>query len=670
MDRPSAPPVTDARTIDVRTLPAPTLRELVAVLSPKGPALLAAPDRFAVRERVLLAFAPVGLFAVVALAARSFGAACEPQQEASWALVYALPVVPLALVVVRAAQSWLRARRMPFAPGVYVLDRDLVIAHGPEIRVVPLRALAGISAPKRLPLGGLAEIALWIEGEPAESCVVPALAAQELVDRVEQARDAALADDGQQVSRRRHDALSELKRSSAWDRTAGARPRGDWASAIALAVPIALALGVGAMLVRNVASDAVALRAATASSDLEALECYAEAGGANAAAVRADVLPRTAYRIATEAGDAAALGQYVERFPDGPDTAAARERWIAMEYAQARESAWSLRAFVARFPDAPQATEARAALPRLALAEARRTDAADAYIYVIHQYPGTPEAEEAARRRHARYEAALASLLARGGREEAASFLRVLFAYLEAHDGPQVLVRFRTPMSDALRRFDALVSEGQNERVEPIAPSFSRRLSEQREALVFDRLNAALEPLVPRDVLRIARGGNLPAIPTEEEIETRLAELPPELTEEERAAERARILEHAERDSGEPEIRIDYAIVPTGDVYVTSTPVLPAYDDVFGAGGVMRRAPEPDRRRFAAFVIAFEIEMRVPGSEERHSFTIEVQPDAHVSVDGGEAAPTDATIYEVLATSAFDRLAVGLESALLGHAGE
>ncbi|MDQ3034045.1 MAG: hypothetical protein M3Y87_16640, partial [Myxococcota bacterium] len=380
-----------------------------------------------------------------------------------------------------------------------------------------------------------------------------------------------------------------------------------------------------------------------------------------------------AYRSATEAGDAASLGEYVEAFPDGPDTPAARARWIAMEYESARTSAWSLRSFVSRFPDAPQIEEARAALPRLALADAITSADVGAFTFVMHAHPGTPEADEAQRRRHARYEDALESLAVRGGRPEVIAFLRALFAYLEAHDGPAVAVRFRTPSNASLRSFDAAVARTENEVVEPIAPSFSRRVSMQREAIILDRLNAALGPLVPRDVLHLARGANLPEQPSPEEIEEQLAALP----EDERDAERARILERAEDERDDPEIRIDYVVLPTGDVYedreIAEIPSLPDVDParldpaLLAALGIASPGSR-EPRRFAAFLVTFVIEMRIPGAPERHSFVITVQPDDSISIRGGTETPTDATVYEVLATTAFDRLGTELTAAFVGTA--
>ncbi|UJR81373.1 hypothetical protein [Sandaracinus amylolyticus] len=645
----------NARTLDVASLPPALSRELASVLAPRGPALLAAPDRFAWRERAAIALAPIGAFVMVALAARAFAAACEPRHEPTWALVYALPAVPLALLIVRAILAPLRARRMPFAPGVYVLDRDVVIAHGPEVRVVPLRAVAGVSAPRRLPIGGLAEITLWLEGEPAETCLVPVADAESAAERVERAREAALAPEDQATRRRRHDPLAELRRSTSWERATDARPRSDWARSIALAVPLALVIGALSVLARNALSDAAAIASASASNDVEALRCYADSGGSDAARVRAELLPRAAYAQAIAAGDTASLGQYVEAYPEGPDTPAARTRWIELEYENARSSAWGLRAFVTRFPDAPQVAEARTAMPRLALEEARRSDDAGAYAYVAREYAGTPEGDEARRLHHARYERALEALIVRGARPEVTAFLRALFAHLEAHEDASVLVRFRTPSSEALRIFDALVDESQNVPIEPIAPSFSRRLSVQREALVFDRLNTAFEPLVPRDVMHLARGANLPDVPSEEQILLRLEGVP----EEEHEAMRAAILAEAEDEGTAPEIRIEYTIVPTGDVYVSS-PVAPRFD-AFGGLDV-----EHDERRFAAFLVRFAIEMRIPGASERNVFELVVQPDEHVRVDGGSGAPSESTIYEVLATSAFDRLGDGLTTAFLG----
>lgn len=667
-DRPSSASIGEGRTVELSGLPPATSRELATALGPRGVALLASPDRFVARERILVGLTIAGALALFAIMARAFAAPCEPQHEASFAVIYALPLAPLALLVVRWAMFRARAARMPFAPGVYVLERDVVIAHGPALRIVPLASVAAVGAPRRLPLGGVAEITLWIEGEPAETCAVPAATADEVALRIEKAREDATAPPTATPTRRRHDALAELRRGAVWERAPRERPRGSWAAAVGIAIPIALGLGAVALVGRNLASDALALDGALAVSDVDALRCYAEAGGRHAVHVQRELLPRAAYQRAIATGDAAALGEYVEAFPDGPDTPLARERWIAMEYESARTSAWSLRAFVSRFPDAPQSADAHAALPRLALDDAIRSGDAAAYTFVMHAHAGTPEAEEARRRRHARYEDALASLTERGGRPEVIAFLRALFAYLEAHDGPAVAVRFRTPSDAALRRFDALVARTQNDAVEPIAPSFSRRLSMQREAIIFDRLHAALEPLVPRDVLRLGRGANLPEQPSPEDIEEQVALYP----EEEREAARAQILERAEDARDEPEIRIDYVVEPSGAVYedaggdLGDSPLAGLDPELLArlVGGV----PSRETRRFAGFLVTFVVEMRIPDAPERHSFVITVQPDDSISIEGGTGAPSDATVYEVLATTAFDRLGTELTAAFVGRA--
>ncbi|MFN9810465.1 MAG: hypothetical protein ACK6CU_12625 [Deltaproteobacteria bacterium] len=610
-----------ARTVPFAALTDAQRTELVKGLSAAGVAR--GHDRFLARERLALGMIPFSLVGIVALGLAAFGDACWPTQTWIWAVVYAAASMPIAYVITRAIGHSLAARRLPITPGVYVTSEDVVVAHASAaaaMRVTPISTVAAVGTPRRLPMSPHAEITLWLEGEPAEVLSVPAMEADAALESIERARTPETAERARDA--RRHDPLAELKRSAVWEKASRARPSSDVPRSVVLSALVALVGGVVILFARNAISDRVAVQGAIAANDVEALSCYVEHDGVHAAHVRDNALPHAAYERARASGDLEQLGQYVEAYPDGPDTAAARTDLIAHELEAARSDAWRLRGFIARFPDAPQIGEARALLPALSLAAAIEADDVGSYAFVMREHPGTPQAEEAARRRSARYAQVLGALVARGGREEASGFFRTLFAWLEAHETHDVLVRFRTPSSEALRDFDRVASALAEREVEPIAPSFSRRLSEQREALVFDRLRTAFAELAPRDVLPVVRGTQLSDALTAEQREALLArhaEDPAALAAATEALERDQ-----DDDSGEPEIRIVYEVVPDGRLF-TSTPE----DPLAGMRGDSRlrealermgmRAPaqdpiQRDERAFAGFRVVFDIEMRAPAS--------------------------------------------------------
>jgi hypothetical protein len=671
-----------ARTVAFAALTDAQRTELVKGLSAAG--VVRGHDRFVARERLALGMTPFALVGIVALALAAFGDACWPTQTWIWAVAYATASMPIAYVITRAIGHAVASRRLPISPGVYVTSEDVVIAHASAaaaMRVAPIASIAAVGTPRRLPMSPHAEITLWLEGEPAEVLSVPVVEADATVEAIERARTPEAAEARSRDARRR-DPLAELKRSTVWEKASRARPSSDVPRSVALASLVALVVGVAILFARNAISDRVALQSAIATSDVEALSCYVEHGGVHAEHVRDNALPHAAYERARASGDLTQLGEYVEAYPSGPDTAAARADWIARELEVARGDAWRLRGFLARFPDAPQVAEARALLPGLALAAAIEADDVGSYAFVVREHPGTPQAEEAARRRSARYAQVLGELVARGGREEAIAFFRTLFAWLEAHETHDVLVRFRTPSSEVLRDFDRIASELAERAVEPIAPSFSRRLSEQREALVFDRLRAAFAEVAPRDVLPVVRGAQLPDALTTEQREALLA---PHAGDPEALAAATEALDRdQDDDSGEPEIRIVYEVVPDGRLF-TSSP----QDPLAGRQGDPRlrealarmgmRLPDDDVRQeddraFAGFRIVFDIEMRAPAGAStdatapspRARFRVEVAPPPSFTMMGGEDLASRSAIYEAMATEAFDRLGAELLSGFFG----
>jgi hypothetical protein len=671
-----------ARTIPFAALTDAQRTELVKGLSAAG--VVRGHDRFFARERLALGMIPFSLIGIVALGLAAFGDACWPTQTWIWAVVYAAAAMPIAYALTRAIGHALAARRLPITSGVYVTSEDVIVAHASaaaSMRVAPITAIAAVGSPRRLPMSPHAEITLWLEGEPAETLSLPVVEADAAVEAIERARTPQGTEARPRDARRR-DPLSELKRSAVWDKASRVRPSSDVPRSVALGALVALLGGVAILFVRNAISDRVALGGAIATHDVEALSCYVEHGGVHADHVRDNALPHAAYERARTSGDLAQLGEYVEAYPNGPDTAAARADWIARELEVARSDAWRLRGFIARFPDAPQIGEARALLPGLALAAAIEADDVGSYAYVMREHPGTPQAREAAQRRSARYAQVLAELVTRGGREEAIGFFRTLFAWLEAHETHDVLVRFRTPSSEVLRDFDRIASELAERAVEPIAPSFSRRLSEQREALVFDRLRAAFAEVAPRDVLPVVRGAQLPDALTTEQREALLAphaEDPAALAAATEALERDQ-----DDDSGEPEIRIVYEVVPDGRLFTSSPEAPPAgaqgdprLRQALARMGMRLPADDPtahDDRAFAGFRIVFDIEMRAPASATdtadaappRARFRVEVAPPPSFTMMGGEDLASRGAIYEAMATEAFDRLGAELLQGFFG----
>jgi hypothetical protein len=638
----SETPAIEARTIAIHALPRELARDLGAILRSDG-ALGPRVRGFVPlvsREKILFATGLVCLVGLVAFI--QLGRPCEPRDTWDFAPLFIGLSAPVALLAARAIERRLAASRCPLPPGVFVLSRDLAVVEGDQLFVAPLASIAGTSGPSAAGARD-PEVSLWLEGVPALSFRISAKGASDA---------AALLDAAIESARKGEtgkDSLAELKRSSLWEKAPRAGLRAGYARSVLVSLPIALALGVTLFLARNALSDALAL--AAAGTDSNALRCYAEHGGSNAREVWAHALPDAAYAEALHVDTPDALTSFVASYPDAAQVPEARAHLYDLAYQDAQASSWSLLAFIERYPDAPQIPAVRAALPAMSLAEAVRTDDVGAYTYVIHQYPGTPQALEATTRRHARYESARASATG-GGEPAAAAFLASLFAYLEAHEGPDVFVRFRTPDSEMLAAFDDAVRAQNDVPVERIAPSFSYRLNLQRETLVFDRLIAAFQHIAPSDVLALARGRGLPAALGEVELAETLLELP----EEQRAAEEARLRAAADDDSGAPEIRVLYDVLPTFAVFDLVERRDP-FPDVFGD----RRAPSPPRH-FAGFVVHFDVELRVPGEPTRRHFELDVEPPPSFSVDGGEEAPTASTIYELMATRAFDQLGERLVS--------
>jgi hypothetical protein len=639
-----------ARTLHLAALSISDKNELVHALA-SDRRLLFAPARFFAEHRALVLLALFTPFITFVAVSASFGVPCSPRQDWAWILAYATGLAAPIGLLVGYVHQLIVARTLPFAAGVYALPRDLVIARGRSLRVVPFAQVAAIGSSKAL-LSKYAELTFWIEGEPSESCWVEATLLEDLVPKLEAAQKAA----GEPATDRR-DPMAPLRRSGALSKGDQARPKGSGPQVALAGIAIALLVGGAIFPLRNRLSDADAL--SRAMGDPDSLRCYMEHDGLETDRVRDEIIPHDVYLWAQREGSANAFSDYLEAYPDGADAAAARTEREVVAWSSARRDIWSLTAFVANYPDSVHVAEARTLMPALALAGAREHDDIDSFNSVIAGYPGTPEAEEATRLRHVRYANALEALANRGSRRELLAFFERLFAHLEAHPGGEVRVRFRAPATVALEALDAEVTRRNRADVEPIALAFQTRSNRVRETMVYDRLRRGFAEFADPDVLPLGHGVGLPWRMSEPDIDARVA-LDRELgsTEEELAALEAMLLEQNDPPTEVPEIRIDYAVVPTGDVYVLETV---GYDR-YGTYGV------PDApRRFAGFRMDFVVELRLAGEPDRPSMRFSVAPPESLPVDRSREDPSSRAIYDLLATAAFDQLGEQLARALYGQ---
>lgn len=659
-----------ARTLQLGALSISDAKELVHALK-SDRRLLFAPTRFFAEHRALVLLALITPVATIGALMVRFGAPCSPTQDWAWILPYAAGLAaPIALSIGYARQV-ITARTLPFEPGVYVLPRELVIARGRAVRVIPLAQVAAIGSTKPLPLAKLGELTFWIEGEPKESCWVDGARLDDLVPQLEAAQKAA-----SEPSTDRRDPFEPLRRSGALSKGETARPKTGGAVVVLAGLGSSLLISVALYPLRNGLSDAAAL--ASAMGDEEALQCYADHGGREAERVEREIIPHEAYLAAQREGTVNALFAYIEAYPDGADVPAARAEREALAWESARHDIWALTAFVAGYPDSVHVAEARSLMPGLALANAREHDDIDSFNSVITGYPGTPEAEEATRLRHARYASALEALRARGSRREILSFFERLFTYLEAHPGREVRVRFRAPSTAALAALDAEVARRNRADVEPIAPAFQARANRTRETMVYDRLRRGFAELAEPDVFPLRHGIRLAERLSEADIATQLAMVRDAGgTAEDVAETEASLRLQNDPPTEVPEIRIDYAVVPSGDVYVLETV---GYYGA-GLGGLGIDAP----RRFAGFRMDFVVELRMAdeadhdGSAaaagdparadtgERPVMRFSVAPPESLPVDRGRDDPSSRAMYDLLATAAFDQLGEELARALYGQ---
>lgn len=250
-------------------------------------------------------------------------------------------------------------------------------------------------------------------------------------------------------------------------------------------------------------------------------------------------------------------------------------------------------------------------LPPAALREARQAKTVTAFRGVVKEFPNTPEAAEAKTLIHGAFVDSMTRFrqLAASSDPKMMPFMEELVAYLEQHDSPPIVVRFRRPLSADLEKADAFYQEKLKGKIFiPIAPNFSVKVSDAREAVIRNQLIKGFSTCFANDVLSFQAGPNVG--------EERLT--PASLT--------------------APVIEIVYEVSPSEKTYVE----------------------EGSERVVVGIRIAFDMRLMIPKKSDDFSFGLIVEPPSRFYVEydsPGQAAGQvgAARIYEQMATRAFDQ---------------
>lgn len=251
-----------SRTLALSGLPPHIRKGLVATLGPRGATIVRALDGLFRRERMAVVLAALGLLLLPALFVLSLGEACAPSPSLAWVLVNAACLAPSSYLAFRMSQRARLRASLLVAPGVYITLCDVILVRGDEARFVPMAALAGISAPRKVPFTRGLELTLRLEGEGEETVLVPADEAEGITASLERARlEATMNGTTGEVPRRARrgaDPLADLKGLDLWEKAKSAAPRSDRPLAMLLGLVVALGLGFGVLQLRNAVCEVLA----------------------------------------------------------------------------------------------------------------------------------------------------------------------------------------------------------------------------------------------------------------------------------------------------------------------------------------------------------------------------------------------------------------------------
>lgn len=227
----------------------------------------------------------------------------------------------------------------------------------------------------------------------------------------------------------------------------------------------------------------------------------------------------------------------------------------------------------------------------------------------LREFPNYARVGEARAAMHQLYSRALENLRKQAD-PNAASFLPQLVGWIEAHESPDVEVRFERPSAQLLMEADRLLAAKgggiDGVPVAPVSPSFTDSQCENRETQIAETLDGGFRAIVPKEILHLVHGARLTG---------------------------------GSGTFAKPTLAINYTIKPSNVFYY----------------------PENKSRAFVGISVAFTITLSLPGSDSLQ-FDLDVAPPDRFTVTRtttrrfDSSAPADSTVYDVMAAEAFARL--------------
>lgn len=503
---------------------------------------------------------------------------------------------------------------LPFTPGRYLFPMDFIDARQRMLRIIPLASLVDLQAVHHHTNGvySYTQFSLTFEGGVVETFSLSNKSMAEAALQNLRAQRAAI---GEAVQNRQIEVIQaldpffEVRIHDAWDNplpqpgfdvgpTAGELPAWLQKAALVSLAP-ALVLAPLVWFLRNRLSDDAMFENAKAQNTERAFESYLYHGQRHAEDVRENYIWKAALADANKDGTSAALREFVKKYPASPASNDVRTD----------------------------------KLPRLAFKEAQEKGTVSALREVQKEFPGSVVDADVKKEIHALFASTLTAFKGQASTADPKMlpFVERLLVYLETKESPDVKVSFRIIKSPSLAAADKILASSA-----PAVPAlpglsgagtvaaasshFSEERSQKREAAIVTVLQQAFGTIFPSDVLNLEQG-------------ERRTEATPK---------GAMV--------SEPTIDIDYEVGWSGSTY----------------------SSEKSGREFVGIKMDFQAAMRLPGEPEKEAlkFKLAVEPPEHFTVNYSSpfidrtllesAGPSDTTVYEVMASRAFEQLSAKL----------
>jgi hypothetical protein len=264
---------------------------------------------------------------------------------------YVLLAAISALGVIQALAHRSGMKELPFQPGVFLFPANVIDARDHKLRVFPLAELSSVLA---APVGS---VVVSFGGRRFSFPVAEASSAQELVERVEAARDRMMKTPLSAAERRQLDPLeppsveSPLASPIPLARHAALWERHAWL----LAAAVGTALGAGLFYLRNERSDARMFASVRERDQIASYTSYIARGRRHRETVSQVLLPRAELRLAVAQDSVEAIDAFIRAYPKTgiqAEVDAARRAALIAELERARKvgSLAALLSFADRYP--------------------------------------------------------------------------------------------------------------------------------------------------------------------------------------------------------------------------------------------------------------------------------------------------------------------------------